>query len=252
MIELRDVCKRYGERLVVDHATVAFRQHRVTSVIGPNGAGKSTLLSVASRLIPADGGEVYAGGRELSRWKPEELARKLAILRQTNSVAVRLTVRDLVAFGRFPHSQGRLTPEDRERVDRALRWMELEALQDRYIDQLSGGERQRAFLAMVVAQDTDYVLLDEPLNNLDIRHAVQIMQRIRRLADELGKTIVLVMHDLNFASSYSDDIVAMKDGRIVATGPAADLVRPDVLRHVYDMEIQTVPLCGRKVCVYFW
>ncbi|HEY8426023.1 MAG TPA: ATP-binding cassette domain-containing protein [Limnochordales bacterium] len=252
MIELRDVCKRYGQRLVVDHVSVTFREGRVTSIIGPNGAGKSTLLSVASRLIPKDGGEVLVDGREIGRWETQALARRLAVLRQSATVSLRLTVRDLVGFGRFPHSGGRLTERDREPIERALRWMELEPLQDRYLDQLSGGERQRALLAMVMAQETDYILLDEPLNNLDIRHAVQIMRRIRRMADEMGKTIVLVLHDLNFAAAYSDEIVAMKAGRVVQTGTASEVIRPDVLHEVYDMPIQTVPLQGRQVCVYFW
>ena len=252
MIELRDVCKRYGSRLVVDHVSVRFRRGCVTSIIGPNGAGKSTLLSVAGRLIPKDGGEVLVDGQEIGRWDTRALARRLAVLRQSTSVSLRLTVRDLVGFGRFPHTGGRLTARDQELIDRALRWMELEALQDRYLDQLSGGERQRALLAMVLAQETDYILLDEPLNNLDIRHAVQVMRHVRRMADEMGKAVVLVLHDLNFAAAYSDEIVAMKEGRVVHTGTAAEVIRPEVLREVYDMPIQTLPVDGRQVCLYFW
>src|SRR5690606_2693720 len=137
-------------------------------------------------------------------------AKKVSILKQSNQINLRLTVRELVSFGRFPYSQGRLTEEDWVCVDEAIRYMELEELQHEYLDELSGGQRQRAFIAMVIAQDTDYILLDEPLNNLDMKHAVQIMKTLRKLVDERGKTVVLVIHDINFASVYSDYIVALK------------------------------------------
>ena len=149
------------------------------------------------------------------------LARRLAVLRQENSMTVRLTVRELVSFGRFPHSGGRLTAEDRRLIDEALDWFELGLLADRHLDQLSGGQRQRAYVAMVMCQGTDYVLLDEPLNNLDMRHSVQMMRMLRSMADELGRTVVLVVHDVNVASSYSDRIVAMREGHLVAAGPTA-------------------------------
>ena len=209
MIVVDSVSKRYGSRYAVQDASLSVREERITALIGPNGAGKSTLLAMMSRLIPMDSGQVYIEGKPITHWQPSSLAQKLAILKQSNHLTLRLTVRDLVSFGRFPHSQGRLTPEDVEHVDRALEYMGLVELQHRFLDQLSGGERQRAFVAMVIAQDTRYILLDEPLNNLDMKHAVQIMKMLRRLVDELGKTIVLVLHDINFASCYADDIVAM-------------------------------------------
>src|SRR5699024_10127081 len=125
-------------------------------------------------------------------------------------MGVKLTVRELISFGRFPYSEGRLKRFDWQKVDEAISYMELEELEDKYIDELSGGQRQRAYIAMVLAQDTEYILLDEPLNNLDMRHSVQILKTLRRLVDELGKTIVIVIHDINFASCYSDEIVALK------------------------------------------
>ncbi|WP_268595839.1 ATP-binding cassette domain-containing protein, partial [Escherichia coli] len=140
--------------------------------------------------------------------------RRLAILRQDNHLPLRLTVRDLVAFGRYPHTGGRLTLDDKVHIDRAIAYLELEPLADRYLDEMSGGQRQRAFVAMVLCQDTRYVLLDEPLNSLDMKHAVAMMGTLRRAADELGKTVVLVLHDINFASAYADRIVAMKAGRV--------------------------------------
>src|SRR5690606_10310556 len=161
--------------------TVKIAKGKITSFIGPNGAGKSTLLSMVSRLIVKDEGEILIDGMDIDKRKNQELAKKVSILKQSNQINLRLTVRELVSFGRFPYSQGRLTEEDWVHVDEAIQFMELEEIQHEYLDELSGGQRQRAFIAMVIAQDTDYILLDEPLNNLDMKHAVQIMKTLRKL-----------------------------------------------------------------------
>ena len=251
MIEARGITKRYGDKHGIHGVSTTIAKGKITSFIGPNGAGKSTLLSVVSRLLPMDEGEVRIDGLDVVKTDSSALAKKISILKQSNAINVRLTVLDLVQFGRFPHSKGRLTEEDRRHVEEAIRYMELEELQRKYLDQLSGGQKQRAFIAMVLAQDTDYVLLDEPLNNLDMKHSVQIMQVLRRLADELGKTVVLVLHDINFASAYSDYIVAMKDGRIVREGPTDEMIDSAVLKDVYDMHIPIHVVDGKKICVYF-
>jgi iron complex transport system ATP-binding protein len=249
VIQIEAVCKSYGSVRVVDDVSLTIPAGGITSLIGANGAGKSTLLSVVSRLLPADSGRVLVDGMDVASTPGPVLARRLAVLRQENSMAVRLTVRELVAFGRFPHSGGRLTAEDRRRVDEALDWFELGPLADRHLDQLSGGQRQRAYVAMVMCQGTDYVLLDEPLNNLDMRHAVQMMRMLRGMADELGRTVVLVVHDVNVASSYSDRIVAMREGRLVASGPTEELMTPELLRTVFDVEVDVHDLGGRRVAV---
>lgn len=251
MIQTIDVAKRYGSKYAVDNVTVDIKKQRITSLIGPNGAGKSTLLSMISRLSPMDDGDVLIEGRSVNEWNSTELAREIAILKQSNNLSLRLSVRDLIAFGRFPYSQGHLNPTDLDHIDRAIDYMNLGDLQHKFLDELSGGERQRAFIAMVVAQDTNYVLLDEPLNNLDMRHSVQIMQVLRRLVDDLGKTVVLVLHDINFASSYSDDIVALRDGRLVAHGPVDEIVEQNVLQRVYDMNFNIHEIDRCRVCLYF-
>lgn len=251
MIQLHHVTKRYGTKVVVDDVSLTVTRRGITSFIGPNGAGKSTLLSLICRLLPRDAGEIWIDGAEISRTPSQALARKIAILKQENQVHVRLTVRELVSFGRFPYSQGRLNQEDQQHVEQALHYLELEPLANRYLDQLSGGQRQRAFIAMVLCQDTDYILLDEPLNNLDMRHAVQIMQILRRLVTELDKTIILVLHDINFASCYSDRIVALKDGRVVAQGDVAHIMQSPTLRRIYDMEIPIEVINGHRIGVYF-
>src|SRR5690606_2184489 len=167
MIQTQNVSKSYGADLVVDDVTLQLPARGVTSIIGPNGAGKSTLLGMVSRLLPMSAGTVTVDGLDVTTTPTAELARRLAILRQDNQIAARLTVQELVAFGRYPHSEGRTTAADREHVERAIDFLNLGALQHRFLDELSGGQRQRAFVAMVLCQDTDYVLLDEPLNNLD-------------------------------------------------------------------------------------
>ncbi|MFC3299991.1 ABC transporter ATP-binding protein [Arthrobacter agilis] len=251
MITLENATKRYGTTTVVDGVSATIPGGGVTSIIGPNGAGKSTLLSMMSRLLPLDAGTVHVDGLDVSTTPGRVLARTLGILRQENQLTVRLTVRDLVGFGRFPHNGGRPTVLDREHIERALDYLDLSGLADRFVDELSGGQRQRAFIAMVLAQDTDVILLDEPLNNLDMKHSVEMMQLLRRLVDELGKTVVLVIHDINFASCYSDTLMAMRDGAVIHQGPPEEIMTPAVLRDVYDVDIQVELIRGHRIGVYF-
>lgn len=251
MIEVRQLSKTYGNKPVVQDVSLTIEKGKITSFIGANGAGKSTLLSMISRLLPFDSGEVLIDGQNLKSCKSTDLAKQISILKQSNQISVRLTVRELVSFGRFPYSQGKLTQEDWKHVDQAIAYMELEDLQDQYLDQLSGGQNQRAYIAMVIAQNTEYILLDEPLNNLDMRHSVQIMKVLRRLVDELGKTVVIVIHDINFASCYSDTIVALKGGKVVKDGPVDEIIDADVLKAVYEMDFQIETINGNKICVYF-
>ncbi len=252
MVMVKSVSKKYGDKKVVKNVSVNIAKGKITSFIGPNGAGKSTLLAMISRLIENDEGEIYIENKELKKCKSNTLAKKISILKQSNHISLKLTIRELVSFGRFPYSQGRLTEADWEHVDEAIRYMELEDMQHKFIDELSGGQRQRAYIAMVIAQDTEYILLDEPLNNLDMKHSVQIMKTLRRLVDELGKTVIIVIHDINFASVYSDHIVALKNGEIVKQGPTAEMIDRKVLREIYDMDmqIQEDHNCN-KICVYF-
>lgn len=250
MISFSDVTKNYGETRVLGPVTATIPEGGITSLIGPNGAGKSTLLTILGRLLEADSGSVSVGGLDVRRAKSAELARKVAILRQENHLSARLTVRDLVALGRFPHSRGRLTVECVTAVDAALEFLNLTSLQDRFLDQLSGGQRQRAFVAMVLAQDTDYILLDEPLNNLDMKHSVLMMKQLRRAADELGKTVVLVIHDVNFAAAYSDRIVALRDGLLVHEGSVEETMTAEVLTSVFDTPVTVHTIGCYPTAVY--
>ncbi|PCD07276.1 iron ABC transporter ATP-binding protein [Peribacillus simplex] len=251
MVEVKNLFKKYNNKTVVEDVSIEIKKGKITSFIGPNGAGKSTVLSMISRLITRDSGEVLIEGKDMGKFNSNELAKKIAILKQANHINIRLTIRELVAFGRFPYSQGKLTKEDWKYVDEAIEYMELADMQDKFLDQLSGGQQQRAFIAMVIAQNTEYVLLDEPLNNLDMKHSVQIMKVLRRLADELGKTVIIVIHDINFASCYSDYIVALKDGKVVHNGPTEQVINSNVLKEIYDMDIEIQSINEHKICVYF-
>lgn len=251
MVIVKNLSKKYGNKHVIEDVSVKIEKGKITSFIGPNGAGKSTLLSMVSRLIDRDSGEVLIDNRDISRVKSSELAKKISILKQSNFINLRLTVRELVSFGRFPYSQGRLTKEDWKFIDEAIEYMELEPIQDKYLDQLSGGQKQRAYIAMVIAQDTDYILLDEPLNNLDMKHSVQIMKVLSRLVDELGKTVVIVIHDINFAACYSDYIVALKDGKVVKEGRTTEVITPKVLKEIYDMDFTVREENKKRYCLYY-
>ncbi len=251
MVDIKGVFKTYNKKRVIEDVSLTIPKGKITSFIGPNGAGKSTLISMISRLIAKDEGIIMIDGEDISQSKDSELARKISILKQSNAMNVKLTVRELISFGRFPYSKGNLKKFDWEKVDEAIDYMELRNIQHKYLDELSGGQRQRAFIGMVLAQDTEYILLDEPLNNLDMRHSVQIMKTLRRLVDELGKTIVIVIHDINFASCYSDEIVALKDGKIVKQGPTCDVIDQCVLKDIYDMDIEIKEIENQRICVYF-
>ena len=251
MIEIRDVIKQYGNKKVVDTVSTTIRKGKITSFIGPNGAGKSTLLSMVSRLTNKKNGEIFIEGKEIGKWNNNELSKKISILKQSNYINIRLTIRELVSFGRFPHSQGKLGKEDIKYIDEAIGYMKLEDIQDKYLDQLSGGQQQRAYIAMVIAQNTDYILLDEPLNNLDMKHSVEIMKILRNLVDDLGKTIAIVIHDINFASCYSDYIVALKDGKVVEEGRTEKIINKNVLENIYDLEFRIQDMENMKLCVYY-
>jgi iron complex transport system ATP-binding protein len=251
MIQVRSLSKLYGKKPVVEDVTVDIQPRKITSFIGPNGAGKSTLLSMVSRLLDADSGEVLIDKSDVRKMKSNEFAKRVSILKQSNYMNVRLTIRELVSFGRFPYSKGRLTDEDEQIVDQSLQYMDLKEMENSFLDELSGGQRQRAFIAMVIAQDTEYILLDEPLNNLDMKHSVQIMKILRRLVDELGKTVVIVLHDINFASVYSDRIVALKDGKVVKDGPTEEIIQSAALKEIYDMDIPIQEMDNCRICVYF-
>lgn len=250
-MRVRGLMKQYGQKKVVDEVSFEIPKGKVISFIGPNGAGKSTVMNMISRLVARDAGEVELGGMDIGGWKSRELSKCLAILTQSNNINMKLTVRELVAFGRFPYSKSRLTEEDNRMIDEAVAYMELQEFEGRFIDELSGGQRQRAYIAMVIAQDTEYVLLDEPTNNLDIYHATNMMKMVRRLCDELGKTVILVLHDINYASFYSDYICAFENGKVAKFGTVKEVMTKEVLSKLYRVDFDIREVDGKPLSIYY-
>lgn len=243
--------KRYGSKTVVDSISIEIPKKAVTSMIGPNGAGKSTVFNMLARLIARDAGIVDFNGKDIEKWKSKELAKKIAILTQSNNIQMKLTVRELVAFGRFPYSGSRLTEEDEAIISKAIAYLELQDIQHQFIDEISGGQRQRAYIAMVIAQDTEYILLDEPTNNLDIYHATNMMKIVRRLCDELDKTVIWVLHEINYVAFYSDYICALVDGRVAKFGTVDEVMTKEVLSSIYNVEFEIMRIEGKPLSIYY-
>ena len=247
MILVKNILKKYDNKKVVNDVSVNIEKGKITSFIGPNGAGKSTLLSIITRLMKRDLGEVYIEGKEISQWDKKELSKKIAILKQSNNLNMRLTIRELVSFGRFPYCEGRLTEEDEKFVDDAIEYMNLVDIQNKYLDELSGGQRQRAFIAMALAQKSEILFLDEPTTYLDIYHQVEILELVKELNEESKLTVVMVLHDINQAIKYSDNVIVMKSGQVISSGRANEVINMDLLNNVYkiggfinEMETETV------------
>ncbi|WP_214792547.1 MULTISPECIES: ABC transporter ATP-binding protein [unclassified Exiguobacterium] len=250
MIQLEHVQKSYTDDVQIGPITLDIPKAGFTSLIGPNGAGKSTTLMMIGRLLDLDAGQIQVAGMDVSSTRSKDLAKIVTILRQENNFVTRLTVRQLAGFGRFPYSRGRLTKEDEQIISKYIDFLDLTELEHRYLDELSGGQRQRAYVAMVLCQETEYVLLDEPLNNLDIARSVQMMEYLRHVADEFGRTIVTVLHDINFAAKYSDRICAMKDGNIAAFGTVEEIMDADILSDIFETKLEIIQGPYGPIAVY--
>lgn len=251
MIEFRNIAKNYNQKTIVSNLNFKFSKGKITSIIGANGAGKSTLLALASRLVKPSSGEIFVDEKNIKAYKERDLAQKISILKQQNNINLRLKIKELVAFGRFPYSQGRLEADDKIKIDQALDYMGLKELENEFLDTLSGGQKQRAFIAMIIAQDTEFIMFDEPLNNLDMKHSVQIMKLMKNLVKDFNKTIAVVLHDINFTSFYSDEIIALKDGKLLKHAKCDEIISSEILKQIYDMDIPVSQIDNKKICIYF-
>ncbi len=248
---LSDVSFRVPGRTLLHPLTLTFPAGKVTGLIGHNGSGKSTLLKMLGRHQKASGGEIMLGGQPLESWSSKAFARMVAYLPQQLPAAEGMTVRELVAIGRYPWhgALGRFGVADREKVDEAIALVGLKPLAQRLVDSLSGGERQRAWIAMLVAQDSQCLLLDEPTSALDIAHQVEVLALIHRLSQKRGLTVVAVLHDINMAARYCDHLVALRGGEMIAEGSAEALMNGEILERVYGipMGILSHPAGGSPV-----
>lgn len=247
MIKIENLSHQIGGHPILTGITAEVPSSGITALIGPNGAGKSTLLSLIARLDRIQSGTIYVDDMQVGQCSDRALAQRLSILPQMPEQPLRLTVRELVNFGRYPYNRGRPGAADIAKVNEAIAVLGMERLAERALDTLSGGQRQRAQIAMIFAQDTDYVLLDEPLNNLDLAGNRRLMGILRRLSDEHGKTIVIVVHDINIASRYADLILAMKDGQVVRWGHPSKVIDRSLVRGVFDTDAELVEHDGGPI-----
>lgn len=238
MILTEKLVVRYGTRGVLDGVTIRFEVGLVHGIIGPNGCGKSTLLKALARQLHADGGTVLIEGKGAKEWRAKPFARRLAMLAQAQEQIGDASVYEYVSYGRFPHKDfmQRLDEEDRRIVDQAIMLTGMASLSERNLQSLSGGERQRARIAMAVAQQPAMLLLDEPTTYLDICHQLEIMELVRHLNRKLGMTIIMVLHDINQASYYSDRLVVMKSGSLYASGTPEEVIGADMLKEVFQVQ----------------
>ncbi|MEV6300534.1 ABC transporter ATP-binding protein [Actinoplanes sp. NPDC051861] len=233
----------YSNIPVISDLSLTIADNRISAIIGPNGCGKSTLLKALGRLLRPSGGEVLLDGVRIDRMPTREVARVLGVLPQSPSAPDGLTVADLVMRGRHPHQSWfrQWSGDDEELVADALRWTGMLEYASRPVDALSGGQRQRAWISMALAQGTDLLLLDEPTTFLDLAHQIDVLDLIRRLHREKGRTVVMVLHDLSLAARYADVLIAMKDGEIVATGSPDEVLTPELLEKVFGLRAMVVP-----------
>ncbi len=252
-LSARGLSVGYGEQAIVRDVTLSIRPGEITALVGPNGCGKSTLLKALARILPAMSGEVTLDGQPIGSFPTKDVARKLSVLPQGPIAPEGLTVTELVAQGRFPHQTlfRQWSPGDRAAVERAMALTDLADLAERPVHSLSGGQRQRCWLAMVLAQDTPLLLLDEPTTFLDLKVQVDIMALLSRIVHADGRTMLLVLHELNLAAAFADRIVMMREGRIVSEGPGEEVIRPDELRSVFELRADVIPdpVTGRPVCL---
>jgi iron complex transport system ATP-binding protein len=245
----------YGERVIVKDLSIKIPDKKITAIIGSNGCGKSTLLKAMTRIIPFQRGSIILDGENITKEKTKVLAREMAILPQTPESASGLTVGELVSFGRFPYQKGfgRLTGKDIEVINWALEVTGTADFKYRAVDSLSGGQRQRVWIAMSLAQETEMIFLDEPTTYLDMAHQLEVLELLQKLNKEQGRTIVMVLHDLNQAARFSDYIIALKDGQIVKTGNCEEVIEKSVLKEVFliDAEIGRDPRTNKPMCITY-
>lgn len=253
LFELQDVSLTLQNKTLLHPLTMSLPAKRTVGLIGHNGSGKSTLLKILARLQTPSDGDVSFCGKSLSTWGNREFARGLAYLPQNTPPASGMLVRELVALGRYPWhgALGRFSKIDQQKVDEAIELTDIAPFLDRLVDTLSGGERQRVWLAMLVAQDAHCLLLDEPISALDVAHQIEVLSLVQRLSHEKGLGVIVVLHDVNMAARFCDDIVALHSGRLIARGRPDEIMTSDSLQKIYgvSMDVITHPATGRQVAL---
>jgi len=245
VLQVRNLHFAYQDKVVLEDLSFSLPKGRLIGIVGPNGSGKSTLLKLLARQLPLQGGDIEVQGESLTRFTLKRLARQMAFLPQRPVMAEGIRVEQLVQYGRYPH-QGwfnQWSEEDAAQVEKAKVAMQLDAIWQQQASSLSGGQAQRAWLGMILAQNTDLILLDEPTSALDIGHQAEVMEAVHRIATE-GRTVLIVIHDLGIAARYCDELIALADGRIQAMGPARQVITKELVDRLYQTEVDILPAPG--------
>ena len=250
IFEVKQLKTGYQDVTILNDLSVTIKKGKVTTIIGPNGCGKSTLLKTLGRILKMQSGNIYLQDQNLHKMSTKDIAKKLAILSQSPSGPGQLKVAELIAYGRYPHRQnlGRLTQEDRDKINWAMEITHTLEYAERELSALSGGQRQRVWLAMALAQETDILLLDEPTTYLDMAHQLEVLEIVHDLNKNFGCTIIMVLHDLNHAARYSDELIAMQQGQVLYKGIPKDVMTNDILKHVFQIDAKImhdgdIPVC---------
>lgn len=252
IFEIKDLSFSYGDNKVIDGLNLKIKEGKITTLIGANGCGKSTLFNLMTKNLKPDNGEIFLAGQNVEQMKLKDFARKAAIVHQYNTAPSDITVEKLVEFGRTPYHTMGFSPntdEDREKVKFALEITNTEKFKDKPVSQLSGGQKQRVWIAMALAQDTKILFLDEPTTYLDIRYQLQILRLVKRLNSEFNITVIMVLHDINQSLYYSDEIVAMQDGKILSQGMPKEIITPKLIEDVYDVTLGTGEIDGKPFVI---
>lgn len=253
MLTITNVNHHIADKQILTDINLALASQQVIALIGPNGAGKSTLFTLMARLNELQTGSVSFSHKgqtyDINQTSNASLSRIVAMLSQENHIQGRLRVAELLMFGRYPYHQGRPTPADTDKVAEMIERFELTDLANRFLSDLSGGQKQRVLIAMVVCQDTPFILLDEPLNNLDMYHAGKLMRELKRLTDEQQKTVVIVLHDINQAAQFADTVVMMKDGQVVSQGSPTEVLTKQSIKNLFHVDVTVLTHNGRPVIV---
>lgn len=252
-LDFNDLRVAYDNKVIIENLTSSIEKGKITSIIGPNGCGKSTLIKSISRILNKQSGRVLINGHDLEQLSGKEIARELAFLAQITSSPEGITVRELVAYGRFPYQKpfSGLEKEDTEYIDWALRVSNLKEIENERVDSLSGGQRQRVWIAMALAQGTDIIVLDEPTTYLDISYQIELLNLLKTLNEEKNKTILMVLHDINQAAKYSHNIIAMKKGEIIAKGSPREVINKENLNKIYGVKTDLIYVDDKPICINF-
>lgn len=245
----------YEDNLILKNIATSIQKGKITTIIGPNGCGKSTLFKTIGRIVKVKQGVIKLYGEDMTRLKTKDIAKQVAILAQVNQAPEELTVGELVSYGRFPYRTNlkKLSKEDQVAIDEALALTNTAEFKNRSLQALSGGQRQRVWLAMALAQQTDILLLDEPTTYLDMAHQLEVLKIVKMLNEEKGSTIVMVLHDINQAARFSDYLIAMKSGEVVAEGDIQQMMTPEILKSVFAIEAHIVedPYTKKPICLSY-